>query len=713
MWVRKLALATIIILAIGFQFSLDKVQAAENYGTWSSGSTNNSEPVAVGPAYDNQLAPFNDDQLSETTSFLCVSPSGAVINQEQQEYLASIFLTATEVYEGEYQPNGSDPGNKKSKNGPPKNGGYPKGTSGMQNFLRNEINLLQNGDWAPYDQRKIIRSPDSPNNPENIYTLPTAGWSGEIAKNAQKVPAEAGSFIAQFINPNVENPLYLAVNLPEACSLGAETPSEPDFADFFTNPGKFQTDSFLYTPTSIATSALEFLQPYAFRWTFWTPHSERGDLLWNTPQVCAPTVNLGATSPIRANCSTSAPLGFSGLSSNRDTESVWYLQVANFLQWFISGTFVLIIFGAAIIYMFKGNRTTQVKLADLFPRMALALGLTAMSGIIIGTIITFSNTLVELVFNFSDTESIGAVNNFLLQSGNIIGGDSVLQDTGQMIVSIITSFFFLVFVGSSIVRQLLLVMLIILAPVACFALLSVRWQRIFQVYVRALTTVIFVPVILAFILKVGLSLNPLVTDPIGSYGSLQGVLGLGMMLITLWLMYKALRISFEWIRGGGAAVSEHLGWDDDNRLVQLLRSNNSKDDSSGDRPGLVPANTVPAQAQTRALVNPDNAVSTKQLPAGSTGPSASPGAVISRATENAKAADSGNKRISTIAAQNYQRGLRNAVGAATAQKGALLTEEEKEKIKRAYARKNGGKLAKRDGSFYLQPVEEETVHSRG
>jgi hypothetical protein len=683
--------AFLIFISAFFILASPAFGEAKNYGTWN-GSQSYSGQVPVGKAYDSDLDPFSD-QGGEYSNFICATPSGVILSQSDQKILAEIFNAATDVYNGEFILNTEkDPLLSDLK--PPENGGYPTGSSGLNQFVQSEKALLESGRWVPYKNRVIVKSSSVKKSPEIAYAIPSEGWSGKLLP-APQISISKGIALSSILTEESNHPISLGVNLPEACALGAEGPTEPLINDLFANPGKFQSDSFLYIPTSLAVSALEFFQPYAFKWTFWTPHSERSDLIWNTPDSCAPTATNGY---LNKSCFANSN------SESSSSGEAWYLKVAHFLQWLVSGTYLIIFTLATVLFMLKSNRKTQIELTTILPRVLGAMLLTAFAGYFIGAMISVSNIMVQTIFNFSDTQTIGIVNVILAQAGNILGGGSVMNNVGQLIVAGFSSVYFIIFVLFAILKQILLILLIVLFPVAALTLITPRWQNNFFMYLRALITLIFIPVVLAFIFKISLSINPLVLDPVGSYGNLKGFLGLILMLVTFWLMYRAIKLSIRFIIGGSNAVVEVFVPEKDGYLGSLL----DKINNSPKNPTMIPEGrgSVNQSGSSKVPITP--AFPTQTL-ANRTLPSRSPGGSLAEAIENR---GEGSSRVSNHTAKAYKDKLRAAIGAATARKGAPLTEEEMEKIKKSFARKNGGKLAKKDGSYYLNPVDEDVVQSR-
>lgn len=693
--------------------------AAENYGAWFP------SPDQTTGVYDPSITPFNDENVAEQTSFACVAPNGQVISEGANETLATIVLAASDVFNGSFSfgetaelPTGGEKGNQR----PPKNGGYPSGRVGMQAFIRNELQLLRSGRWVDYSARTLQRGVTAN---KHTYLTSRPGWAVGLDQGSKPLSRQRGAEVAALLPATAAHPLELTSELPEACALSPLLPDEPSFGKLFSSPGGFVTDVFLFAPAELASAGYDFIQPFAFRYTFFTPHTERGDLMWEIPSNCSPRSpenKAFSAQEVSAACSGGTPLGYSRNKISSSADRPWFLDAAVFLQWLISGTYFLILFTAAVLFIFRGNRATQLNVMHLVPRLVLSIVLTMMAGYLIGAAVTASNLVVQTIFDFHDVRAVGAINTFLLQAGNIVGGPTLLQQVTQLVVGITTTFFLLVFVLASLVRQVVLVGLIILAPLAAFSLLSPRWQGHFRLYVRTLAAVILLPVILAFILKVGMSINPLLTDPGAAYGQLAGAAGLALMVVTLWLMYKAIKMTKDFAIHGGVSLSELWG----DRLALAgggpgggalgSRSLPPLPDPSGQDREKPRASIVPQTKQIGGGVGDAPAIVSRRVPTSGGEPPGIRGLISNGAQSTKSEAEKSfttfqekrrelGKRIQPGAAKRYREGLRRAIGAATASKGRKLTPEEVEAIKADYARKNGGRLVEQNGAWYLMPTE--------
>ena len=174
--------------------------------------------------------------------------------------------------------------------------------------------------------------------------------------------------------------------------------------------------------------------------------------------------------------------------------------------------------------------------------------MTVLAPTIIGVPVDFSNTFVSAFFSLDNARSIGRISDILAQSSSYIGGaGSFLGQVIQVAVGLFTDFFFALFVLGSLIRQVVFMGLVVITPLACFCLIVPRWSQQFNRYVRCLLVVIFLPAVMAFVLKIGISLNPIVAAANGAnpttVGGVMGLVGLLLIMITLWALSKVMRLS--------------------------------------------------------------------------------------------------------------------------------------------------------------------------
>lgn len=587
------------------------VTSSGDFGPWfpAPGSFGSENPSL----YQSNVQPTSDNSISEIVNFSCTYPSGSgyqtgqTIPSGEQAILGAIFDDAAAAYNGTLA----------DKNGikfTSISGGGALGTSAMHIFLQEEKQLLVNGGWVRYStsdsnidtqaeysaaqtqiaaktvQVNILGSKISAIN-QQISIAQGAGDSAKVKAlqlgrdglnsaytglytDIQNLKASIASLhwpdpgLAGMVNVKVSAPLYLAYSVPEGCGLNPIAGTTVHFLDLINDPGTFFTDLILYIPTNLAQQSFNFLQPYAFIWTFWTPHTERGDTLFNVASGCAPTYytsgpNKGQqsnTQEVANDCASGQPLGFDK-TNNVDAPSSghdpWYISMAIFLQWFVSGFYFIILFAAAVLYMVRGNRNTQLNVLYLVPKLLAAALLTMFAPFLIGTLVTFSNLFVVTLFSYGSQRSIGNITDILAQSNTYITvAGPLVSQLIQCLVAAFVVFFFAMFILGSLVRQLVLMALVIAAPLAAFCLIVPKWSHNFNKYIRILVVTIFTPPLMAFILKLGIAINPIVIQG-GAVDDLTGLIGLLLMVATLWGMTKVLKLSAS-VATGSASFNKSL-----------------------------------------------------------------------------------------------------------------------------------------------------------
>jgi hypothetical protein len=220
------------------------------------------------------------------------------------------------------------------------------------------------------------------------------------------------------------------------------------------------------------------------------------------------------------------------------------------------------LFAAALLHMTRGDKRTQLSVLTLVPKLMISVLLTIFAPTIMGGLIDFSNTFVSSIFTLDSARSVGRITDILAQSNTYLtGAGTLVTQLVQVIVGLFTDFFFAFFILGSLIRQLVLMALVMLAPLACFCILVPRWQPQFTRYVRVLLACIFLPAVMAFILKLGISLNPIVSAAANnsSVDGITGLIGLFMVMITLWLMAKAMKLTAAIATGNSAFTNSLTG----------------------------------------------------------------------------------------------------------------------------------------------------------
>ena len=198
-------------------------------------------------------------------------------------------------------------------------------------------------------------------------TAALATAKAQLSSSNPADPAAPNPALAALIDTSVTIPVNLAQNVPQGCGLNPISSPGLHFIQIITDTGTFFTNLLLYFPSQVAQKGYNFLQPMAFLYTFWTPHTERGDTIFNVQTACA--------TPNNDSCTNGVPLGFSKNNqsgANLATNMPWYISIAIFLQWLISGFYFVILFAAAVLHMIRGKKSTQLNVLTLVPRLIAA-----------------------------------------------------------------------------------------------------------------------------------------------------------------------------------------------------------------------------------------------------------------------------------------------------------------------------------------------------
>jgi hypothetical protein len=539
------------------------------------------------------------------------------------------------------------------------NGGYPKGAEGYRLFLKKERELLSQAKWVPYQARKVVGDGQKKIG-ENDYQVPVSGtyvantigkdgqvktgggginvsgllkgggiaaiatavliapatpfiaagglaviggsalaagllWGGDGKVNIEKSQERLAGLL-----PQSNNPLSTALKLPFGCSLPVPETNRPDLKDFFSDTAGAVVTTLVVVIDTVVDLPYSLVKDRAWQWSFMTPHTERGDLIWQLPESCvAEESDRGKAATISNACKGGKNLGFSTEALSLKKQKAPFLSMSHFAQWLISGFYFIIFFTAIVFFIMKGTKSRVLNVLTIIPRVLLSIVLTVFATFIIGAIISFANFLVMSIFSLGSTWDVGAANILLAQPDLVLGG--IADPLGvilRLIIKVLITYFYLLFVITAIVRQIALVILIVLAPIAIFCIINPAWQQYFNKWFRTLLAVAFIPVILAFLLKLGLIINPAINNPDATYGSMTlGLFSLVMLLAVFWAMARVLRASRNFILGQSSLATGAMAGTGD----KLSRWGNSHGGALGRVAGRAGRNLSTASDNAGAL----------------------------------------------------------------------------------------------------------------
>jgi len=304
----------------------------------------------------------------------------------------------------------------------------------------------------------------------------------------------------------------------------------PSLSGLMHNPATFLVQIVLIVPATIGILLFSMLSDVAMGMALTTPHSERGDTLFNSYSVATSSnTRLNADgSTTTKQCkktgdsySGDAELGFScaNLGQDKQASNTW-IKLTNSLRSVLSAAYGVIVIAVSLLYLTRRNAQSQYNLKVVLPRVFAAVLISGAAPFAIGAMITLSNWLVQGIFGanpgsvttqiYQAIYSLGAMDWNNLLSG-LIGG--VLGAVIPTMMLTFFSFLFVVLVIVAIVKQIALIVLILMTPIACLTFVFSSSQHFFQLWVRGLLAVVAVPVMMALVLMLGMQLSGAFYDP--------------------------------------------------------------------------------------------------------------------------------------------------------------------------------------------------------
>lgn len=360
------------------------------------------------------------------------------------------------------------------------------------------------------------------------------------------------------------------------CSLDLPLNLDVSITSLFDNPAKFLNDVMFRIAGEPVEIAYNGVKPLAFRYTFFTAHTERGDTIFQVAGSCnrpsGPRILNGKPNPewtnYRDTCYQGQNLGFSreNLQSKNQAKSVW-IQLAIFLRWLLSATYFAVLFVAATVYMVRGSSSTNLNVLQLIPRLALSVLILFFGPYLIGAGVTMSNLISSALFSGGGLVSTDYGTPFteMTRLLDALPRGMAVEDSAArwvqllaLVVVVVAMLFMLVL---SIMRQVIFVILIVLMPIACFMLLFKRGQAHFSTWAKAMVAVIVLPVMLALTFSIGIQLANVMSNSLGDNSStniIEALLAPLTIAFTLLFMVKLPGMLKKWI--GTNSVSNALAF---------------------------------------------------------------------------------------------------------------------------------------------------------
>lgn len=341
---------------------------------------------------------------------------------------------------------------------------------------------------------------------------------------------------------------------------------------------------------AIGLGLYHLFAPIGFGISLTTPHSERGDTIFDAIGGFQGIWSAFSGGSIQASdsdlsCASGggklAGINCANLQPANQVKSPW-IRISLGLRDALSAVYGIIVIAVALIYMFRRNPGSAYDVKVVLPRVAIAVILSVSAPYWIGTLISFSNWTVQGMLSAnmalagtSETGGSGSIAaqitnilvRFFLEDENIFSG-GLGGFIGSMLIYPAIAFvllgFGLAFAGLvllAIVRQVALILLIIFTPIACLALTLRKWQKYFSFWLRGLLVVCLLPVVQAFCLVIGVSLAQgfFANDANNLGGAVSRMMAIVVLLVTMFGMFKIAVSMKAYVTGGPADFFESAG----------------------------------------------------------------------------------------------------------------------------------------------------------
>lgn len=385
---------------------------------------------------------------------------------------------------------------------------------------------------------------------------------------------------------------------------------QPSFFAFFKNPVTFFANMMAWMIGLPFLVVYKLVSPFALGLSLTTPHSERGDTLvdsystyahaskaYNTCGGVRDDGHLGAAQAANtcteekahdtsAHCDegnkhNADQLGFNceNLISTQkhETPKSWWIQLTVYLRDGLSAVYGMIVIVCALFFMFRRSPGSQLEIKEVLPRVFVAVLLSASAPYWIGGLISMSNWFTQGVVGLGGSINDMGSTHFLgltQTSGSLpdrvdsaLNGLSQintadlglgLPDAGARVVfGLMRAFMLTAFaicyaamVGMAIGRQIALIALIIMTPVACLGYALKGANNLFGYWVRGLLAVVAIPMAQSVILVMGLAMSQAFWDGhTSAINSAFGIVGRIMSMICLLVALKLMLSCVKQIRG--------------------------------------------------------------------------------------------------------------------------------------------------------------------
>lgn len=367
------------------------------------------------------------------------------------------------------------------------------------------------------------------------------------------------------------------------------------FIEMLKSPGQFMARLILSIAAAPFLPIYEGTQYWAIGMNLTTPHSERGDTLFDVvsgvyasktkPDSRANVSNCGSGAQsmcdvqwVTSNdCDQRGTCGYNkerARDPNKGDSRPW-ISLAKSFRNLTSALYGIIVIAVCLIYLWRKSPGSAYDLKVILPRLFGAALLALMIPMLIGIFITTSNFLTQSIVAGGDGSVPAQINQAIWATaqndgsgGNVTGFlESIVYSFLPVMLLIWFSWCYVVMIVCAIVRQFALFGVIVAAPFACVAMILERSQHIAAYWLRALVAVVTLPVVQAIILVLGLNLSLFFFNPAGDQATgfdartIAGGLGIDriMAAIVLAVTVKMMTKAFRQMRGYVTGNSANMG----------------------------------------------------------------------------------------------------------------------------------------------------------
>ena len=486
------------------------------------------------------------------------------------------------------------------------NHGFPEGAAGARAFLRIEKKWLEKpvtqigkdggnpvhdnltGDptlsaWSDYRNREFQSEESAEDTGAGdkiwVYMDKNKARTQDNWKEAQEkgfpLTITEAKQIAAYINVNTTSGLSSFKTgkngLPDGCITATfDNNLDVSFGQLFDDPGEFFVGLTVGSALDIVGGLYESMSQDAWSGLMHTAHTERGDMIWDIDDKCLSQENrdfvasrdpsgdrVVTTTAYGDTCQNNTPLGFSKKNTKIDPKDrPFYLDLAALIAWLITGTYFVILFASAVVFIYRGNRSQSMNLMRVAPKLLLSIMLAIAATFLIGAAISVSNWVTMAILDMTTQRGspVTIMNIMLSTTGQTLDLPTLPSAVMTLFVATITLVASFVFLFGVVIKQLMLIVLIVLAPIAIFCLVVDSWRPQFMRWLKSFGILLMIPIGIALIMQLGVLLNPVMSGGVSQF--LSVFMLIGTVVAMAWIMKTGLSIA---ITGKNVSFMDKIG----------------------------------------------------------------------------------------------------------------------------------------------------------